>query len=83
MTTRSRAHHIVAAHWAARFALRLMELRPDMSLRNAVARGAVAEALATGLSPEDAAHVDASEAALPVWATPPDTPVPAEIESTV
>lgn len=46
-------------HWSARFAVHLMQLRPDLTLRNAVARGAIAYPMASTLTPEDAAQVDA------------------------
>ena len=45
-------------HWLSRFAMRLMELRPDVSFRAAVARAAAAYAHAKNLSPEDAAQID-------------------------
>ena len=36
-----------------------MQLRPDLTLRNAVARGAITYPMASTLAPEDAAQVDA------------------------
>jgi hypothetical protein len=52
------ASAIETHHWLSRFAMRLMELRPDVSFRAAVARAAAAYAYAKNLSPEDAAQVD-------------------------
>jgi hypothetical protein len=46
-------------HWLSRFAVRLMQLRPDVSFRSAVSRAAAAYEHARSLMPEDAAQIDA------------------------
>jgi hypothetical protein len=53
--------------WLGRFALRLMQLRQDISLPTAVTRAVYAHAHSSDMPPEDAAQLDA---AVSTWRLP-------------
>ena len=46
------------SNWLSRFAIRLMQLRPEMTLPAAVSRASIAQRYAGGTAPEHAAEVD-------------------------
>jgi hypothetical protein len=59
--------------WLGRFAVRLMQLRQDMTLPSAVARAVKAHGYAADIGPERAAELDAS---VPMWRPRAPTEVP-------